>query len=131
MQKSADAAATSAQAGQTSLALNRRALILGNQPNVVVLNTRLTQPLAVGTLPEVNTQIVNLGKGVASRLENRGWIFLSEKREFNYTPIDPPPSVTDLLPGINVLNLVLKPPFRLTAAMLAALESKTLVLYVY
>jgi len=62
MERSASAAEKSASAGREALALNRRALILSNQPNVVALNSRLSQQLAAGTAPEVNTQIANLGK---------------------------------------------------------------------
>ena len=73
MERSARAAETSANAGRDALALNRRALILSNQPDVVALNSRLSQQLTAGNAPEVNTQIINLGKGIAFKLQNRGW----------------------------------------------------------
>jgi hypothetical protein len=132
VQKSADAAATSAQAGQTALALNRRSLILNNQPNVVAFNSRLSQQLAAGAAPEVNTQIANLGKGMASKLQNRGWILISAKRTFSYTAVDPPPSISDLPPGGgNLLNLALKLPFNLSPERITSINSGTLTLYVY
>jgi hypothetical protein len=132
VQKSADAAATSAQAGQAALAFNRRSLILSNQPNVVAFNSRLSQQLAAGAAPEVNTQFANLGKGMASRLQNRGWILVSPKRTFSYTTVDPPPSITDLpAGGGNLLNLALKLPFNLSPELIASIDRGTLTLYVY
>jgi hypothetical protein len=114
------------------LTLNRRALILSNQPNVVALNTRLSQGLTAGTAPEVNAQIANLGKGMAFKLENRAWINVLPKRVFNYPPVNPAPSITDLPPGGgNLLNLAVKLPFNLPAEMLRLIEAGTLNLYVY
>jgi hypothetical protein len=131
MERSARAAESSAEAGKEALRLNRRALILSNQPDVVALNSRLSQQLAPGNAPEINTQLVNLGKGAALKLENRAWIFVSPKRTFQYPPVNSP-SVSDLPPGGgNLQNLALKLPFPLTAELIKAIENGTLILYVY
>ena len=54
------------------------------------------------------------------------------KRTFQYPPVGPPPSLTDLSPGGgNVLNLALKLPFSLTAELINSIESGTAALYVY
>src|SRR5207245_1698652 len=132
MERSARAAESSANAGRDALSLNRRALILSNQPSVVALNSRLSQQLTAGMAPEVNTQIGNLGNGTASKLLNRGWIYVLPKRVFSYPPVDPPPSITDLPPGgVNMLNLALKFPFPLTADMIKGIDGGTLTVYVY
>ena len=131
MERSAKAAESSATAGLDALALNRRALILSNQPNVIAVNSRLSMQLTAGAVPEVNTQFANFGKGIASKLQNRGWISVLPKRVFTYGPIDPPPSITDLAPGgANLLNLALKLPFPLTAEMLTKIGGAALTLYV-
>ena len=62
MNRSASAAEISANAAGEALAVNRRALILNNQPNVVALNSRLSQTPAAGMAPEVNTQFVKWAK---------------------------------------------------------------------
>ena len=131
MERSAKAAESSANAGRDALGLNKRALILSNQPNVVVFNSRLSQPLTVGTAPEVNTQIANLGKGAASKLQSYGWIYVEPKRVFQY-PRKEQPSSQDLPPGgFNIQNLALKLPFALTDDSLKRINDGTLSFYVY
>jgi len=105
MERSAKAAESSANAGHYALGLNRRALILSNQPNVVVFNSRLSQPLAVGTAPEVNTQIANLGKGVASKLQSYGWVNLAPKRVFKFYQREEQPSIQELPSGVRDMKV--------------------------
>jgi len=130
MERSAKAAESSAKAGLDALTLNRRALILSNEPNVVAFNVRLSQPLTVGAVPEVNAQIGNLGKGTALKLQNRGWFFAGPKRVFLYPSADPPPSVSDLPPGGGILTLTLKCPVILTADTIKQIDDGALLLYV-
>lgn len=131
MDRSARAAESSAQAGNEALNLNRRALVLSNQPNVVALNSRLSQQLTPGAAPEVNTQFLNLGKGMALKLRNRGWISVLPKRTFEYPTVEAT-SITDLPSGgVNGLNLALKLSFPLTAEHITAINDGTLTLFAY
>jgi hypothetical protein len=132
MERSARAAEISANAGREALSLNRRSLILSNQPDIQISDSRLSKILTPNEKPIVTTRIFNTGKGRALKLESRGWINISPKRVFQYTEISPAPSITDLSSGLNnFLQLGLELPFSLTADLIANIEDGKLALYAF
>ena len=132
MDRSARAAEVSANAGREALSLNRRSLILGNEPDIQILDSRLSKALTPNEKPIVTIRIFNAGKGRALKLENRGWIFVMPKHIFQYGEISPAPSITDLASGFNsFLQLALELPFPLTSDLIANIDGGKLTFYVY
>lgn len=85
VQRSADAAAASAKAGEESLLISKRSLELNERPVLRAFAPRLLRPLTPEASATISIDIVNEGRGMATKVTLEQYVRIAKELHFEFT----------------------------------------------